>query len=480
MTILDFLSLLPHTVLLVWAAILLLVDLAIPKNRKSITALLAAIGLAVALVLVIAQTGQNQLAYNKMAVVDGFSIFLNILYPLAGIAAVAIAPDYLRRFNLERGEYYPLLLFSIAGMMLMSSAADLIIVFLALELLSIPLYILSAIAVDRTESEEAGLKYFLLGAFASGFVLYGTAMVYGATGFTDIQEIVKVIASGKAISGLLIAGGGLLLIGFGFKVAVFPFQVWTPDVYQGAPSPVTGFMSVGAKVAGFAALVRVFVFIFPQMAVNLAPVMAILAALTMIFGNIAAVTQGNIKRMLAYSSIAHAGYLLMAFVSYNQVTAGKNSIASILFYLFTYAIASLGAWAVVTAMEKAEGKGLAITDYAGLGKKQPALAAAMAVFMLSFTGIPPALGFWGKLYLFQTTIEGGYLWLAIVGLLTSVASAWYYLRVIVMMYMREGEPEVTRDRWVKIVPYAAAVALLVIGFIPGRLLDWALQAILQI
>lgn len=480
MTKLDFLSLLPHTVLLVWAALLLLVDLAIPKHRKGITALLAAVGLAISLVLVVTQIGQHQLAYNRMAVVDGFAVFLNILFLLAGIAAVAIAPDYLRRLKLERGEYYPLLLFSVAGMMLMASAADLITVFLALELLSIPLYILSGLAVAREESEEAALKYFLLGAFASGFVLYGTSLVYGATGYTDISEIVAAIQAGTATPGLLLAGGGLLLVGFGFKIAVFPFQVWTPDVYQGAPSPVTAFMSVGAKAAGFAALVRVFSLVFPHMAASLAPVMAVLAALTMIFGNISAVTQGNIKRMLAYSSIAHAGYLLMAFVSYDQVVAGTNSIASILFYLFSYAIASLGAWAVVTAMEKAEGKGLEIIDYAGLAKKQPALAAAMAVFMLSFTGIPPALGFWGKLYLFQTAIQGGYLWLAIIGLLTSVASAWYYLRVIVMMYMRDGEPEVTGDLWVKVVPYVAAVALLVIGFFPGKLLAWALAAILKI
>jgi len=480
MTGIDFLTLLPHTVLLVWATLLLLVDFAVPKERKGITAVLAAVGLAVSLGLTLTQVGQNQLGFNGMSVLDGFSVFLNVLFLLSGLVAIAIAPDYLRRMNMMRGEYFSLLLFSVAGMMLMASAADLIIVFLALELLSIPLYILSGFAVPRSESEEAALKYFLLGAFASGFVLYGTSLIYGATAFTDLKSIVEVTLAGKAIPGLMIAGGGLLLIGFGFKVAVVPFQMWIPDVYQGAPSPVTGFMSVGAKAAGFAALLRVFTLVFPHQAANLTFVMAILAALTMIVGNIAAVTQGNIKRMLAYSSIAHAGYLMMAFVSYDQVSAGKNGVASILFYLFTYGITSLGAWAVVSAVERSEGKGLEIQDYAGLGKKYPALAAAMAVFMLSFTGMPPLLGFWGKLYLFRTAIEGGFLWLAILGLITSLASAWYYLRVVVVMYMRDGDPEVSRDFWLNLVPFGAAVALLVIGLIPSELLKWALIAIIKI
>ncbi len=470
MTAIDFISLLPHTVLLVWATLLLLVDLVIPKDRKGITAALAALGLAISLGIVLTQIGQQHLIFNKMAVVDGFSTFLNVLFLVSGLAAVAIAPDYLRRMNMMRGEYFCLLLFSISGMMLMASAADLIIVFLALELLSIPLYILAGFAVPRSDSEEAAMKYFLLGTFASGFILYGTSLIYGATGFTDLKSIIEITVAGKTIPGLMIAGAGLLLIGFGFKVAVVPFQMWTPDVYQGAPSPVTGFMSVGAKAAGFAALLRVFTLLFPHLASDITPILAVLAALTMIVGNIAAVTQGNIKRMLAYSSIAHAGYLIMAFVAYDQVDAGKNGIASILFYLTTYAFTSLGAWAVVTIVEKAEGKGLEISDYAGLGRRYPLLAAAMTVFMLSFTGVPPLLGFWGKLYLFRTAIEGGYLWLAIIGLIASLASAWYYLRVVVVMYMHDGSPEASREFWVNLIPFATAIALVVIGLIPGALL----------
>lgn len=480
MTGFDFLSLLPHTILLVWASLLLLIDLAIPKDRKGVTAALAAFGLAVALGVEITQIGQTRLTYNSMTVVDGFSTFLNVIFPLSGLAGVAIAHDYLKRMGILRGEYYSLLLFSVAGMMLMASAADLIVVFLALELLSIPLYVMAGFAVPRPDSEESALKYFLLGAFASGFVLYGTSLIYGATGYTDFIDIIQVMASGKALQGLLIAGAGLLLIGFGFKIAVVPFQMWTPDVYQGAPSPVSGFMSIGAKAAGFAALVRVFSLLFPHLGIDLAPVMAVLAGLTMIVGNVVAISQTNIKRMLAYSSIAHAGYLLMAFVPFGIKSTAADAVASVLFYLFTYGITTLGAWAVVSAVERTEARGVDIADYAGLGKKAPLLAAAMAVFMLSFTGMPPMLGFWGKLYLFRTAIDGGFLWLAILGLLTSLVSAWYYLRIIVVMYMRDGNPEVSRELWVNLVPSVLALALIVIGLLPGGLLRWVLSAVIKI
>ncbi len=480
MTGFDILTLLPQAVLLVWASLLLLLDLFIPKSRKGIIALLAALGLVVTLILVVYQIGTSRLSFSSMAVVDGFSVLLNILFALTGLAVIAITHGYLEKMNILRGEYYPLILFSISGMMLMASAADLIMVFLSLELLSIPLYILAGFAVPRSDSEESALKYFILGAFSAGFILYGTALVYGSTGYTDLKDIIMVVANGKHIPMLFAAGSGLILVGFGFKTAIVPFHMWTPDVYQGAPSPVTGFMSVGAKAAGFAALIRVFTLAFPSLAGQLVPILAVLAALTMIVGNIGAVNQKNIKRMLAYSSIAHAGYLLMAFTGYNQSSAGANSIASILFYLFTYAITSLGAWGVVTLVEKADAGGLNIADYAGLGKKKPLLAAAMAVFMLSFTGMPPMLGFWGKLYLFRTAIESGYLWLAIVGLLTSLVSGWYYLRVIVMMFMKEGDPEVRESRWGTLVPYIAAVGLIILGLIPGWLYSWVIQAIIKL
>jgi NADH-quinone oxidoreductase subunit N len=487
MTSSDFLTLLPLVVLLLWAMVMLLVDLWIPAHRKGITALLAALGLVVSLGLSLTQAGQARTAFNGMVVVDGFAVFLNVLFLASGLAGVALAYDYLKRMGIEKGEYYSLLLFTISGMLLMAYANDLIVVFLALELLSIPLYVLSGFARPRPESEESALKYFLLGSFASGFVLYGVALVFGATASTGLPAIFKAATGGSANLSLLLVGAGLITIGLGFKVAAVPFHMWTPDVYQGAPSAVTGFMSVGAKAAGFAALLRVFMVAFPSLAANLGPILWGLAALTMVLGNITAIAQGNIKRMLAYSSIAHAGYLLMAFASYGTASAtGKASsaVASALFYLMAYAFTSLGAWAVVVALEKAEGKGLGsgleIADYAGLGVKYPLLSAAMLVFLLSFTGIPPTLGFWGKFYLFRTAVEGGNTPLAIIGLLTSLISAYYYLRVVVIMYMRPGEPVARRETWVNLTAVVAALATLLLGLIPGPLFEMASQAIIKL
>ncbi len=473
----SFLSLLPQTVLLVWASLLLLVDLFIPKNKKAWTAILAGLGLLISLILILLEWGHPSLNYNNMAVVDNFAVYLNVLFAVSGLVAIAIAYDYLNRMGIQRGEYYSLLMFSVSGMMLMASAADLIMFFLALELLSIPLYILSGFAVPRSESEESALKYFILGAFSSGFVLYGTALIYGGTQFTALSDIISAIKNGQVDTGLVTIGAGLLLVGFSFKVAVVPFHMWTPDVYQGAPSPVTAFMSIGAKAAGFAALIRVFTIAFPTLSPVMAPLFGVLSALTMIVGNVAAVSQSNIKRMLAYSSIAHAGYILMALVPYGNVKTAANSTAAAILYLVVYGMTSLGAWAVISAIEKADGQGLGIRDYSGLGKRHPWLAAAMAVFMLSFTGVPPLIGFWGKFFLFRTAIEGGYIVLAVIGLLTSIVSAWYYLRVVVMMYMREGEVSSSRDFWVNLAAITMAVLVILAGLIPTGLFNLALQAI---
>jgi len=476
----DIYAVLPIIVLLVWALVVLLVDLWIPANRKGITAVLAAVGLAFSFGLTLAQTGQSLLAFNGMAVVDGFAVLLNVIFLLSGIAGVALAHDYLKRMESSRGEYYVLLMFSIGGMMLMSYANDLIVVFLALELLSIPLYILSAMMRQNPQSEEAGLKYFLLGTFSSAFVLYGVALMYGATARTDLPGIIAAVTGAPANMPLFVAGAALLLVGFGFKVAAVPFHMWTPDVYQGAPSPLTGFMSVGAKAAGFAALMRVFITALPGIAVDMTPILVGLAALTMIVGNIIAVGQNNIKRMLAYSSIAHAGYMLMAFVPYGNSQVSADAVASLLFYLVSYAFTSLGAWAVVVALEGREGRGLQMQDYSGLGRKYPWLAVPMVIFMLSFTGIPPTLGFWGKFYLFRTAVQGGFTGLALVGLLTSLVSAYYYLRVVVYMYFRPGEPVFTRDAWVALTAVVAAVAVILFSLLPTPLFTWATQALMRV
>jgi len=473
----DFETILPLIILTVWACALLLVDLLIPKDRKWITATLAAAGLGVTLGFTISQIGgAATTGFNGMVVRDGFSTFLDALLLISGLLGVALAFGYVKRMNIERGEYYTLLLFSITGMMLMVQATDLIIVFLALELLSIPLYVLAAFDRKRVTSEEAGIKYFLLGAFSTGFVVYGIALVFGATSTTRLAGI---LASTPTSVLLLTAGAALILVGFGFKVAAVPFHMWTPDVYQGAPTSVTGFMAAGAKIAGFAALLRVFSTAFQSLAVDITPVLWALSALTMVTGNLLAISQTDIKRMLAYSSIAHAGYILMAFVPYGNPEAAPVSIAAGIFYLVSYVLTNFGTWAVVIAIEKQEGRGLEISDYAGIGRKYPALAAAMTVFMLSLIGLPPTLGLVGKFYLFRAVLDGGFIWLAIIGVVTSLISAYYYLRVVVNMYMREGEPTIEREFWLALTWGAAAVLTVLLSFVPQWLFVLASTAVFK-
>ena len=475
----DLTTILPLLILTVWACVLLLVDLFIPKTRKGITALLSALGLAVTLGYTLAQIGNEVTGFNGMVTLDGFSIFVNSLLLISGLLGVALAYGYVKRMGIERGEYYTLLLFSVVGMMLMAQATDLIIVFLALELLSIPLYVLAAFTRDKTESEEAGLKYFLLGAFSSGFLVYGIALIFGATHTTNIFAIVTA-ASSSTGSLLLTIGAALLLIGFGFKVAAVPFHMWTPDVYQGAPTAVTAFMSSGAKIAGFAALLRVFATAFPSIAADMTDVFWVISAATMIVGNVVAIAQTDIKRLLAYSSIAHAGYILMAFVPYGNDKVVATSVAAGLFYLVAYVFTNFGAWGVVIALEKKEGKGLALDDYAGLAKKHPALAAAMAIFMLSLIGLPPTIGLIGKLYLFRAVIDAGFVWLAIIGVLTSLVSAFYYLRVVVIMYMKDGEPATEREPFLDMTTLVTALVTVVVSFVPQFLFAWASDAVLKL
>jgi NADH-quinone oxidoreductase subunit N len=480
MTPQDFETIWPLTFLTLWACVLLLVDLFVPKERKGITALFSVIGLVITLIFTMTQIGKGITAFQGMVVIDGFAVFVNVLLLVTGLLGIALAYGYVKRMGLERGEYYTLLLFSVTGMMLMAQAADLIVVFLALELLSIPLYVLAAFARPNVESEEAGLKYFLLGAFATGFVVFGTALVFGATSSTNLVAIIERAAPGSENLLLLSIGAALILVGFGFKVAVVPFHMWTPDVYQGAPSAVTAFMSSGAKIAGFAALLRVFATAFPSISLDMTDILWVLAALTMILGNVLAIAQTNIKRLLAYSSIAQAGYILMAFVPYGNPEVAPVSIAAGLFYLVAYAITNFGAWGVVIALEKSEGRGLELSDYAGLARKHPLLAAAMAIFMLSLIGLPPTLGLVGKIYLFRAVIDGGFYGLAIIGVLTSLVSAYYYLRVVVVMYMRDGEPQTQREPFLDFTTIATAVATVVISLVPQFLFAWASSAVLKL
>lgn len=466
----DLLTALPVLVVAGFACLLLIVDLFIPAARKGYTAGLAALTLAAAILVILLQVAGDHTAFGGMIIQDGFSRFLQLLFLVVGLVAIGQAYSYIRRQGIERGEYYVLLLFSITGMMLMASAGDLIVIFVALELLSIPLYVLSGFARPEPASEESALKYFLLGAFASSFLVYGIALIFGTTGTTQIAGVFEAIQSAGSVPQLFLLGAGMILVGLGFKVAAVPFHMWTPDVYQGAPSSVAAFMSVGAKAGGFAALLRILLAAFPAVASTWGPITMWLSALTMIWGNVAAIAQTNIKRMLAYSSIAHAGYILMAVpAAVNQAAAGQ-AIHGALFYLAAYAITNLGAWGVVLCLEKAKGGGLEIDDYAGLGVRHPILALSMALFMLSLTGVPPTVGFIGKFYLFRAVINADLVWLAIVGVLTSLVSAFYYLRVLVTMYMREGDPETSGDIMLNTTVWAAALGTFIFGVLPGPLL----------
>jgi NADH-quinone oxidoreductase subunit N len=465
----DWLSILPALILCGWGMVLLLADLVAPKERAAWIGWLSMVGLAGALVAEAMLWGSSWVGFGGMVVLDGASAFIGSVGLLAALLTVWASLNYIRDRGIERGEYYALLLFSTSGILLMAQAANLIVVFLGLELLSIPLYILSGFARPRQDSEEAALKYFMLGAFATGFLVYGIALVYGATGTTDLARLAQAAGTGHNRT-LLLVGAGLLLVGLGFKVAAVPFHMWTPDVYEGAPTPVAGFMSVGAKAAGFAALLRVFLLALSAVRLDWMPALAILSALTMIVGNLVTLAQTNLKRMLAYSSIAHAGYMLMGVAAGNQA-----GFSAVLFYLLAYAFTNIGAFAVLAALASREGEDQTLAQYAGLGRKHPWLAAAMALFMLSLTGLPPTGGFFGKYYLFLAAVTGNLGWLALVGVVTSVISAFFYLRVIVEMTMREPKRASPDRVYPALVTTLAVTALgaLMLGVWPGPWLQLA-------
>src|SRR5262252_2449734 len=384
---------------------------------------------------------------------DNFGLFVTGILIVVGLLSLAISAPTIDRERLPRGEYYALMLFGTAGMMLMATASDLLVIFLALEVLSLAVYVLTGIRRDSPASTEAAFKYFLLGAFSSAFFLYGIAFTYGLAGTTRLDRIGNLMAA-QAMSPTLmqLLALGFLIVGFAFKVAAVPFHMWTPDAYEGAPPAVTAFMSTGVKAAAFAAFVRVFFTAFAPLRGTWADTLWVIAAATMIVGTVVGVAQSNVKRMLAYSSIGHGGYLLVALVSGNEV--GKGAV---LFYLLTYAITNIGAFGVIALLEHADRPNDTVRDYAGLWNAHPALAALMTIFLLSLGGFPPMAGFVAKWYVFSAAVSAGYTGLAIIGVLTSVVSVYFYLRIVVMMYMTPSESPVP----VLPPPKVAAAALIV-------------------
>lgn len=439
----DWVRILPELVMLATALLVLLADLAGSPGRRGWLAavgLIGVLGAIVATVYLYVNGGQGTAFFGMMSA-DDTALFADLVVLFAAGAGLLLSPGYIERQGVrQEGEYYTLLLIAALGMMLMASAGNLMIIFVGLEVLSLALYILSAYVVARPRSQEAGLKYFILSSFASAFLLYGMALTYGSTGTTSLAGIRAFVEAHPlqptaGFGPLLLAGLGLMAVGFCFKVSAIPFQAWTPDVYVGAPTSVTAFMSVGTKVAAFVAMARVFMVALHVEAGQWVPVLWAVAVLTMIGGNLLAVSQRDVKRMLAYSSVANAGYILVAVVTNTQA-----ALASLLVYLAAYAVMNLGAFAVVLAVERNDGLGTTLDDFAGLARRRPALAFAMLVFLCALAGIPPTVGFTAKFYVFYAAIRANHLELAIIGVVTSILGMFYYLRVVWAMYFSEPLP----------------------------------------
>lgn len=467
----------PEIFLSVLAMALLLINVFVPSGQKSYIGYISFIGVVASAVLAGTGWGAHVESFNGSVVLDNFATFFKIIFLISAGLAILISDQYMVREECNHGELYPLILFTVVGMMLMASGTDLMTIFLGLEVMSVSLYVLAGFNRANRKSNEAGLKYFLLGAFSTGFLLYGMALIYGATGTTRIAIIAAKVAQMSLPSAniMLLAGMLLMITGFAFKVAAAPFHMWTPDVYEGAPTPMTAFMSAGPKAAGFAAALRILLVAFPTMVADWSQLFWILAVLTMTVGNITALRQDNIKRMLAYSSIAHAGYCLVGFASGNP-----TGTAGILFYMLSYAFMNIGAFAIIILVGKKGESNGNVSDFAGFGFKHPLLAVTMSVFLFSLAGMPPTAGFIGKFYLFSGAIQQGYIWLAIIGVLNSAASVYYYLRVMVYMYMKDPTEEFD---WLQVsAPIALSLLIsvsgtLIPGVVPSIILQYAQQAV---
>ena len=471
----DLAGIAPEIILTIAALFVLTLEMA-RLSRPGIMLFVAAMGIVLAGGVLAQAGGEERVLFGGMLRLNSFSIFLDFLYLAVGLATLILSQGYLeKKGNETRGEYPALILFAIIGMMLMTQANDLVMVFLGLELLSLSLYVLVGFLRHDIYSNESGLKYLLLGAFATGFFLFGAALTYGATGTTNFDGIASAIDSGDILSHVFLSLGiGLLLIGFAFKVALAPFHMWSPDVYQGAPTTVTGFLCTAPKAAGFGALMKVFMTAFPEVHDEWQTLFWIMAALTMTVGNISALVQSNVKRMLAFSSISHAGYLAMGVL-----VLDSNSVGAILFYLAVYSAMNLGAFAIIAVAEREE-QGVTFEDYRGLASRHPWFSAAIALFLISLAGFPPTAGFVAKYGLFSVVIAKGYIWLVIIAVLNTLVSVYYYLRLVVNMYMREEEEVLRPVTGIMVVGLIVLLvaAVLLFGIAPRFLLDITTTVIL--
>ncbi len=466
----DLRRLAPELVLCSAGILLMLLDPFLPLHkRRRISTVLAIIGALLAIAAIIYPLRYSGPAFGSLLAIDGVSIFFHLLVGVVALLVILASGEYLAREELAAGEFYALVFFATAGMGVMASAQELVTGFIGLEMSSISSYILASYRRNALKSNEAAMKYFLLGSFATAFFLYGIAMVYGATGTTLLQQM----NAGAQNPMLLRMGLAMLFVGLAFKVAAAPFQIWTPDVYEGAPTPVTALFSAGPKAAAFALLLRIFATVTTAHQYWFWALWGA-SALTMFVGNLGALVQTNVKRMLAYSSIAHAGYVLVAFAASNQI-----GLAAVLYYLLAYALMKLGAFTVVSHLGGPGERYVEINDYAGLGQRQPATAAALTLYLLSLLGLPITAGFLGKFYIFKAALDSHLIWLAVLMAINSVIGAYYYLRVIVVMYMREPHESIERipvPAAVGLVLVVTAAATIYLGLFPNQIMDFVSQA----
>jgi NADH-quinone oxidoreductase subunit N len=473
----EYMRFLPEIILTLTGILIMFLEAVLTDEKKGIFAPLSIIGLAAALVA--AATADPGAAFHDMLIIDPFGTFFRVLVIGIGILAVFSSSEYLRRENMPGGEFYALLIFSIMGQCVMVTANELIMIFIGLEISSIASYILAGYLREDTRNNESALKYFLLGSFATAFLLYGVAWIYGITATTNL-ELVRHAIETPGFDSFALAGvaAALIFVGLGFKISAAPFQVWAPDVYQGAPAPVSAFLSVGPKAAAFAILIRVFLTAFGPIENRWTPLVWTCALATMCVGNFAAIKQTNIKRMLAYSSIAHAGYVLVAVTAHSDTGA-----AAAMFYLAAYALTNIGAFAVVTYFTRKGEKYVAIDDFAGLAQRKPMMAAMMTIFLLSLIGVPLTGGFFGKFYIFKAALDANLWWLTILGLLNSAVAAYYYLQILVVMYMKEPGESVENlppvGIGLKIAVLASAIGTLFLGIFPSSVLDYASRTVLK-
>ena len=467
----DYLRFLPEILLSLFGIVIMMLE-AVARGKRTYLGVLSVIGIVAALVADVWAYSHPGPAFQNMIVVDGYGTFFRGLVLVVGLLCILTSFSYLERENAQTGEYYALFLFSLVGQCILSTASNFIMVFIGLEISSIATYILAGFLRDDRRNNESALKYFLLGSFATAFLLYGIAWIYGLTGSTNIEQVATFLDQDRqpaALAGLAMA---LVFVGFAFKVSVAPFQIWAPDVYQGAAAPVSAFLSAGPKAAAFAVFLRVFMTSFGSMRDRWIWLVWVCALLSMIIGNFAALLQTNVKRLLGYSSIAHAGYIMVALTASSEI-----GLAAAMFYLASYALMNIGAFAVISHVASRNERYVKIEDLAGLGRREPATAALLAIFVFSLIGVPLTGGFFAKFYVFRAALNSHLVWLTVLGLVNSAIAAYYYLKIIVAAYMREPTAATEQlpppSASLNIAIWASAIGTLILGIFPSGLLSFA-------